>query len=218
MTDWVNDKYSMTTYCIYKHTCVVTNKSYIGQTCDFNRRVKEHLSPTSGCTAFSRSIKKHGWDNFTTEILACGLSVNEANDVEAKMIVEYNTLSPNGYNLTAGGNNGKLSEETKRRISVANRGKCKTEEHKQKLRKPKPPRSDAQRQRAREKQLGKHHTDQAKLKVATARRGVGKSDDTKRKMSKPKQQVTCPHCKKEGGLPQMKRWHFLNCPQKMPTD
>lgn len=27
----------------------------------------------------------------------------------------------------------------------------------------------------------------------------------------PKRKVTCPHCNKEGGEPQMKRWHFDNC-------
>lgn len=30
----------------------------------------------------------------------------------------------------------------------------------------------------------------------------------------PKPKITCPHCNKEGGLPQMKRWHFDNCKEK----
>ena len=30
----------------------------------------------------------------------------------------------------------------------------------------------------------------------------------------PKPKVICPHCNKEGGLPQMKRWHFNNCKEK----
>ena len=30
----------------------------------------------------------------------------------------------------------------------------------------------------------------------------------------PKPKITCPHCNKIGGLPQMKRWHFDNCKEK----
>ena len=32
---------------------------------------------------------------------------------------------------------------------------------------------------------------------------------------RPKPIVICPHCRKEGGLPQMKQWHFDNCKDKI---
>ena len=38
-----------------------------------------------------------------------------------------------------------------------------------------------------------------------------KSESAKQNMRKPKQKVTCPHCNLEGGISQMKRWHFENC-------
>lgn len=30
----------------------------------------------------------------------------------------------------------------------------------------------------------------------------------------PKEKIECPHCKKMGGIPAMKRWHFDNCKRK----
>ena len=30
----------------------------------------------------------------------------------------------------------------------------------------------------------------------------------------PKKKLTCPHCGKEGGAPQMKRWHYDNCKEQ----
>lgn len=44
------------------------------------------------------------------------------------------------------------------------------------------------------------------------------TDETRRKISmanrKPKPRVVCPHCQKEGGIPQLMRWHFDNCRSK----
>jgi hypothetical protein len=48
----------------------------------------------------------------------------------------------------------------------------------------------------------KNTTDEANLKRSLTMSGI----------SKPK--VICPHCKKVGGAPQMKQWHFDNCKDK----
>ena len=37
------------------------------------------------------------------------------------------------------------------------------------------------------------------------------TDKTKEKMRKPKVVVCCPNCGQQGGISQMKRWHFNNC-------
>ena len=42
-------------------------------------------------------------ENFIYEILACELSVEEAEKMEIDLIKERNTLAPNGYNLKANG-------------------------------------------------------------------------------------------------------------------
>jgi hypothetical protein len=55
--------------------------------------------------------------------------------------------------------------------------------------------------------------------IAAAKRGIPRSEKTKAKVSValkgiPKPKVTCPHCSKEGGISQMKQWHFDNCKLK----
>jgi len=47
-----------------------------------------------------------------------------------------------------------------------------------------------------------------------SRLGFKHSLSTINKMKKPKSKIECPHCKKMGGISQMKRWHFNNCKQK----
>ena len=50
--------------------------------------------------------------------------------------------------------------------------------------------------------------------------GKPRSQESKQKMRKPKgpqKQVICPHCGKDGGITNMKRYHFDNCPKK-PVD
>jgi len=42
-------------------------------------------------------------------------------------------------------------------------------------------------------------------------KGVPKTEAHKANMRKPKSKLECPHCHKQGGSSQMKRWHFANC-------
>ena len=59
---------------IYKSTCVITNKSYIGQTTTFlgNRKgIHKHnaLYKNDIKNHFHNAIRKYGWENFTWEII-----------------------------------------------------------------------------------------------------------------------------------------------------
>ncbi|PPD54336.1 MAG: hypothetical protein CTY12_03325 [Methylotenera sp.] len=107
-------------YYIYKHTSP-SGKSYIGQTNNISRRIIEHRS-SDKCRAFHNAIQKYGWDSFVTEILATVQTIEESNELETKFITEHNTLTPNGYNLTSGGDNKIISEETRLLISQAKQG------------------------------------------------------------------------------------------------
>jgi len=116
---------------IYMITCSISNKRYIGQTHSYyknglkygtDRRFKNHLAHSRGenwdklCRALYSAIRKYGEDSFTCETIAM-VHTDKLDDYESKYIKEFNTLSPNGYNLTAGGNGGRRCEETCKKIS-----------------------------------------------------------------------------------------------------
>lgn len=108
-------------YVIYKFTSP-SQKSYIGQSCDFNNRILTHKRASSNCRLIKAAINKYGWDSFSCDILEEGLTVDQANNREQYYICEFNTLVPNGYNLTTGGLNYTRSEETKKLMSIARTG------------------------------------------------------------------------------------------------
>lgn len=69
---------------------------------------------------------KYGPDKFVIELLATTSSQIVADYLESSYIKEYDSISsPNGigYNLKDGGSNGKLSQETKDKMSKAHTGK-----------------------------------------------------------------------------------------------
>jgi group I intron endonuclease len=112
-------------WCVYMHTNNINNKKYIGMTCDVSSRFEKngegylHKNKEGKYTqpAFAYAINKYGWDNFTHKIIKDNLLKEEADELEIKMIKEYDTQNPNkGYNIRNGGSNGHLSEETKKKL------------------------------------------------------------------------------------------------------
>lgn len=106
-------------------------KRYIGIT---KKRPKARWACGEGyktSTHFYRAIQKHGWENFTHEILFENLTEEEAKKKEIELIAQYNlTDALCGYNMTVGGNtsvplNGELNgmygrthtDEVKKRLS-----------------------------------------------------------------------------------------------------
>jgi group I intron endonuclease len=123
----------MNDYLVYVHTSP-SGKSYVGLTNNYKRRCKEHkITHLSECVNIARAIKKYGWDNFTHTIVDSGLSLDVANELEEFLIEELNTLAPNGYNLTTGGNARIKSPESKAKTSASLMGRVFTAEHKDKI-------------------------------------------------------------------------------------
>ena len=84
------------------------NKKYIGKTSqDIQSRFKEHsyraLSHTHDYLPLYSAINKYGLDEFQIEIIETVSDIEQLNDREMFWIKEYNSLVPNGYNLTLGG-------------------------------------------------------------------------------------------------------------------
>ena len=94
----------------------ITGKMYIGQTIRKNLydRWRQHKSckkDTVGNYLYNSYIK-YGIHNFDYK-LVCICFDEDCNKFEEDYIKKYNSIYPNGYNLKPGGNNHKLSEETK---------------------------------------------------------------------------------------------------------
>ncbi len=105
---------------IYKITNIETNKVYIGQTMSHHKnhnkyrpfgyigRYGEHLSVARNLTKqqsvcyLYNSMRVHGEDKFKIELLL-RCHIDETDHWEIEKIKEYNSIFPNGYNLTEGG-------------------------------------------------------------------------------------------------------------------
>ena len=77
-------------FYIYKHTNLINNKIYIGQTCQkpenrWGIEGKNYINNSE----FHNDIKKYGWNNFSHEILYSNLSLKEADQIEIDLIKKY---------------------------------------------------------------------------------------------------------------------------------
>ena len=121
---------------IYKITNNINEKLYIGQTTvSVCKRWQRHCwaSEYKKNMPISLAIAKYGKENFAIEILDTCNNQVELDEQEIYYAKLYNTFCPNGYNLRAGSGPGSMSEETKRKISLANKGKKRSEETRRKL-------------------------------------------------------------------------------------
>ena len=109
-------------YSVYCFTNKINNKKYIGLTCDIERRYKQHKGGRSRAVVFCLAIKKYGFDNFDFEIIKSNLTLEEAKDFEKLQISTLNTMVPNGYNRTEGGDAGvKHTKESIEKIIEKNK-------------------------------------------------------------------------------------------------
>lgn len=103
----------MNNYKIYIHTNLDNGMKYIGQTKrDVQTRWKGWYN-----SFLTNAMKNH---LFHSEVVADNLTKEEADNLEKLLIKKYNTLYPNGYNFTEGGDgsvNYKHSKETKIKMS-----------------------------------------------------------------------------------------------------
>jgi group I intron endonuclease len=137
---------------IYKITNKLCSKIYIGQAVSHRKnhnkyrpfgytgRFRDHISEAlcntkkKQCTYLNNAIRCHGKENFEVELLQ-RCPRNELDTMEQYFIEKFNSLYPNGYNLTSGGKtfytnvvkNNSITEkkeqylhtaETKRKIGV----------------------------------------------------------------------------------------------------
>lgn len=182
-------------YTVYLRTNLVNGKQYVGQTKDLKKREWQWYNAKWGYAGrlINNARKKYGVENWETKILKECESLDETNFWETYYIKELGTKCPNGYNLTDGGDGSTgcvVSEETKKKISQATKGKNNpfygkhhskktiqklknrviTNEWRKKI-------SEAMKGRT-PWMKGKHHTKEAKNKLSEERKGKHNSPET----------------------------------------
>lgn len=135
---------------IYKITNKMNGRVYIGQTIrPLEERIKEHKRQ-KGCIMY-KAFKKHGFENFTIEIIDRADTIEELNEKEIYWINHYDSFV-NGYNCCKGGGNTfgyRHTEESKKKMSENQVKKFKEDNH----------------------FFGKHHTEESKELMSKAKKG-----------------------------------------------
>lgn len=103
---------------IYKITNLINNKIYIGQTVEPEKRWWQHCNNAKNCRdeyPIHNAIRKYGKGNFLFEVIEWTEGYNER---EIELIKQYNSISPNGYNVAGGGANAVLAGEDNGRNTI----------------------------------------------------------------------------------------------------
>ena len=144
---------------IYAIVNTTNDKVYIGQAQDIEKRWKKHKwgleNKKHNNKHLENSYHKDGKENFNFIILhQC--SEDDLNYYETKYISIYETTNPKkGYNKTYGGEGGKPTKETRKKMSECHKGKKHTEE---------------QRKKISEANKGRKHKEESKKKMSESRK------------------------------------------------
>ena len=140
---------------IYKITCIINDKSYIGKTTKgMSKRYTTHINNANRGVkgALYNAIRKYGTESFIIECVEICNCPSLLNSREIELIKIHDTYN-NGYNMTLGGDGGvyKHDEETIELI--------------------------------REKSIGRKHSEESKQKMSDKKKGVKFTDNHKKKLS-----------------------------------
>ena len=198
-------------YCVYVHVNKINGKRYIGITrTSLEKRWGKNGSGyrKNRQPKFYNAILKYGWENFEHVVLYSGLTKEEACSKEIELIAQYKTTDPKfGYNIQSGGQLGnklrKFSDESKRKMSNAKKGKKLTEEHKKKISEGckghKPAVfSDEFIEKQRKLNTGKVMSEETRKKISNTLHGIKRSRETINKIRRNNPnciEVYCPEYK-----------------------
>jgi group I intron endonuclease len=191
-------------WSLYRITNKINNKVYIGQATDVSKRWSDHRravrinNPTQ---IIHSAMIKYGVDNFEFNIIASCNNINDANEVETLLVKQYEShiSTGKGYNISLGGRNAPISEETKQKMSMAKIGKKHPLQHIQNISdalKGKPAHNKGQSRSAEVKNKISESmqriifSEDHKNNLSIANTGNKHSEESKQKMRKPKSEET----------------------------
>jgi group I intron endonuclease len=223
-------------HIVYKTTNQVNGKIYVGQ-----HRTNDLNDGYMGSgTALMNAMKFYGSDKFVVDILE-RCTEADIDSREMHWIDKLNACDRSiGYNIAEGGLGGghPHTEESRKKISEALKGRVFSKEWKDGLSRSRKMRvtseetrkklSEVHTGRKRDKSIGdkiskanKGRTvgEEGRRNMSEGRKGMKLSEEHKKKIGdafrgKPQKKVTCPHCGKVGGISPMKGYHFENCKLK----
>lgn len=156
---------------IYRIYFPDSDKCYIGQTCDLQKRMMQHLQVDNGSAVHRALLKYDDWD--ITNLHTC-YSRDDANRIEIEEIRNFNSVAPNGYNLTHGGAAERPSDEARQKTSDALMGHKVSPETRRKI---------SIKAKGNQRAKGHKHTDEVKERIGDAHRGKKLAEEHKRKLS-----------------------------------
>lgn len=191
-----------------------SGKAYVGiASRSWRNRWRSHVFDArhGSRLAFHAAIRKHGPEAFTHEVLAECETRAEAEALEMRLIAQFGTRRPAGYNLTAGGEGVTSPDaETRARMSLGSRGKKRSAETRRRLsaarlgvkRGPPSPEHCARiaaahrgkkvaaetRRKLRDVNLGKRHSAETRAKMSAAQRDRARAPGVGAKISAAKRQ------------------------------
>lgn len=124
---------------IYKITNILNKKIYVGQTVhSIGLRWRQHLNDANRqqFRLICKAIRKYGAASFEIEIIEDNVPVSSLDSRESFHIKALNSKGKLGYNATEGGRGMRgfsASPETRRKLSMALKGRPKTEDHNRKV-------------------------------------------------------------------------------------
>lgn len=151
--------------CVYIATNKHNGKQYVGQTVDFDHRMRCHCHSNEN-NYFDNALQKHGRDGF--DFVKIEYQEDTLNYWEKYWIGMCGSMVPNGYNLKEGGSNGRFSDEVKRKISQSLTGKKMSLETRKKM---------------SESRKKENLSDETRRKLSESHKRENLSDETRRKLS-----------------------------------